>query len=81
MRKPVPKQLISLLFLRFLSSLFINKKRNSENVSTQKFNFERRLCAETQDLQIFKKFYMLQIMNPKEFFHTTAVHTQFNYLT
>ena len=41
----------------------------SENVPTQKHDFERRL----QDLQIFKKFYMSQ-MNPKELF------TQFNYL-
>jgi len=29
------------------------------------YDFERRLCAQTQDLQIFKKFYMSQ-MNPKE---------------
>ena len=56
------------------------KKNNSENVSTQKYDFERRLCAQTQDLQILKKFYMSQ-MNPKEFVHNTAVHTQFNYLT
>ena len=47
-----------------------NKKNNSENVSTQKYNFERRLCAQTQDLQIFKKFYISQ-MNLKEFVHNT----------
>ena len=50
----------------------------SENVSTLKYDFEHRLCAQSQDLQIFKKFYMSQ-MNPKEFVHNT--HTQFNYLT
>ena len=44
---------------------------NSENVSNQKYDFERRLCAQTQDLQILKKFYVPQ-MNPKEFFHNTA---------
>ena len=55
--------------LHFLSSL--SNKHNSRNVSTQKYDFERRLCAQTQDLQIFKKFYMSQ-MNPKEFFRNTA---------
>ena len=45
-----------------MSSLFNNLKK-TENVSTQKYDFERRLCAQTQDLQIFKKFYMSQ-MNP-----------------
>ena len=45
-------------FLHFLLSLFDNLKNNSEKVSTQKYDFERRLCAQTQDLQIFKKLYM-----------------------
>ena len=41
------------------------KKTNSENVSTpQSRSFERRIYAQTQDLQIFKKFNMSQ-MNPK----------------
>ena len=49
---------------------------------------ERRLCALTQDLQIFKKFYMCQ-MNTKEFVHNTAhsvqllrrsVHFNFNFI-
>ena len=31
-------------------------------------SFERRICAQTQDLQIFKKFNMSQ-MNPKEALH------------
>ena len=31
----------------------IIKKKDSENVSTQKYDFERRLCAQTLDLQIF----------------------------
>ena len=41
------------------------KKNNSKNVFTQKYDFERRLCAQTQDLQIFQKFDMTQI-NPLE---------------
>ena len=38
-------------------------------------SFERRICAQTQDLQIFKKFNMSQI-NPKEVFHNTAYSVQ-----
>jgi len=54
-------------------SLFDNlKKNNSENVSTQKYNFKSRLYAQTQNLQIFKKFYVSQI-NPKEFVHNTVL--------
>ena len=49
----------------------VEKKNNSENVSTQKYDFERRLCAQTQDLHIFKKFYLSQMI-PKEFVHNTA---------
>jgi len=44
------------------------KKNNSENVSTQKNELQRRLCAQTPDLQIFKKFDMSQF-NTKEFVH------------
>ena len=33
----------------------------------QSRSFERRICAQTQDLQIFKKFNM-SLMNPKEAF-------------
>ena len=66
-------------FLHFLSSLFNNLKNNSEKVSTQKYDFERRLCAQTQDLQIFKKFYRSQ-MNPKEFVHNTAYSVQLPYI-
>ncbi len=43
-----------------------------ENISTKKYDFERRLCAQIQDLQIFKKIYMSR-MNPKEF---VPLHTQ-----
>ena len=50
-------------------------ENDSENVSTQKYDFERRLWAQTQDLQIFKKFYMSQ-WNPKEFVHNTAYSLQ-----
>ena len=45
----------------------------------QSRNFERRLCAQTQDLQIFKKFNMSQ-MNPKEVFHNTAYSVQLPYI-
>ena len=38
-------------------------------------NFKRRICAQTQDLQIFKKFNMSQ-MNPKEVFNNTAYSVQ-----
>ena len=38
-------------------------------------SFEHRICAQTQDLQIFKKFNMSQI-NPKEVFHNTAYSVQ-----
>ena len=41
-------------------------------------SFERRIRAQTQDLHIFKKFYVSQV-NPKEAFHNTVY--QFNYLT
>ena len=34
-------------------------------------SFVRPICAQTQDLQIFKGFDMSQ-MNPKEVFHNTA---------
>ena len=55
------------------------KKNNAETVSTQKYDFERRLCSQTQDLQICKKFYMSQ-MNPKEFVHNTAYSVQLPYI-
>ena len=42
-------------------------------------SFELRICAQTQDLQIFKKFNMSQ-MNPKEVFHNTAYSVQQPYI-
>ena len=45
----------------------------------QSRSFERRICAQTQDLQIFKKFNMSQ-MNPKEVFHNTAFSVQLPYI-
>ena len=45
----------------------------------QSRSFERRICAQTQDLQIFKKFSMSQI-HPKEFFHNTAHSVQLPYI-
>ena len=50
-----------------------------KDVSTPKVGgFERRICAQTQDLQIFQKFNMSQ-MNPKEVFHNTAYTVQLPY--
>ena len=40
-----------------MSSLFNNLKK-TENVPTQKYHLERQLWAQTQNLQMFKKFYM-----------------------
>ena len=51
-----------------------DRLRNVVELSMQ-WSFERRICAQTQDLQIFKKFNMSQ-MNPKEVFHNTAYSVQ-----
>ena len=42
-------------------------------------SFEHRICAQTQDLQIFKTFNMSQ-MNPKEAFNNTAYSVQLTYI-
>ena len=42
-------------------------------------SFQGRICSQTQDLQIFKKFNMSQ-MNPKEVFHNTAYSVQLPYI-
>ena len=42
-------------------------------------SFEQWICAQIQDLQIFKKFNMSQ-MNPKEAFHNTAYSVQLPYI-
>ena len=57
----------------------INKKIIKGNDRLSKVSFERRICAQTQDLQIFKKFNMSQ-MNPKEVFHNTAYSVQLPYI-
>ena len=51
------------------------------DVQTQYFWVDTfsELCAQTQDLQFFKKFYMSQ-MNPKEFVHNTAYSVQLPYI-
>ena len=41
--------------------------------------FKLSICAQTQDLQIFKKFNMSQ-MNPKEVFHNTTYSVQLPYI-
>ena len=48
-------------FLHFKSLSNNLKKTNSENLKSR--SFENRIGAQTQDLQIFKKFNMSQ-MNP-----------------
>ena len=42
-------------------------------------SFEQWICAQIQDLQIFKKFNMSQ-MNPKEAFYNTAYSIQLPYI-
>ena len=48
-------------------------------MKTQSRSFDRRICAQTQDLQIFKKFYMSQ-MYRKEVFHNTAYSVELPYI-
>ena len=67
-------------FLHFMSSLFNNlKKLILKTYPPQSRSFEHRICAQTQDLQIFKRFSMSQ-MNPKEVFHNTAYLVQLPYI-
>ena len=49
------------------------------HIQPQSRSFEHRICAQTQDLQIFKKFYMSQ-MNPKEAFHDLAYSVHLHYI-
>jgi len=67
-------------FSHLMSSLFKNlKKLILKTYSPQSRSFDRQICAQTQDLQSFKKFYMSQ-MNPKEVFHSTAYSVQLPYI-
>ena len=50
-----------------------------DSIQPQSRSFERRICAQTQDLQFFKKFNMSQ-MNPKEVFHNTTYSVQLAYI-
>ncbi len=54
--------------------LLNNFKKNSENVSTQKNEVERLLCAQTQDLQICKKFYVSQMSPQHCILSSTNLH-------
>ena len=45
----------------------------------QSMSFERRIYAQTHNLQTFKKFNMSQ-MNPKEVFQNTAYSVQLPYI-
>ena len=79
--KYVPKHLISLIYnfyFIFRFSYLILKKK-SQNVSTQKDNFESRLCDQTQWLYIVETFYLSQI-NPKYFVDNTAYSVQLLYI-
>ena len=53
------------MFNSLIIKKLIIKKANSENVSSpQSRSFERRICAQTQDLQIFK--IVLYVSNESE---------------
>ena len=70
----IDKFLLRNMFRTILLDYCIIFKR----IHPQSRSFERRICAQTQDLHILKLCNMSQ-MNPKEVF--TTLHTQFNYLT
>ena len=57
----------------------ILKKTYSETAHTQIHNFERRLCTQTQKLNIVETFYMSQT-KPKEFVHNTGYSVQLHYV-
>ena len=76
-RRPAARVNFSYLF-RYKIKIKIKIKESDQlckvvelSIHPQSRSFERRICAQTQDLQIFKKFYMSE-MNPKEAFHNTA---------
>ena len=54
------------------------KKLILKTYPPQSRSFERRICAQTEDLQILKKRNMSQ-MNPEEVFHNTAYSIQLPY--
>ena len=62
-----------------LTHITLFSSKFPSNIYSILYGFERRICAQTQDLQIFKKFYMCQ-MNPKEVFHNTAYSVQLPYI-
>jgi len=64
-----------MFFNSFLKNCCQKRKLILKTYPTQSKSFERRICAQTQDLQIFKKFNMSQ-MNPKEVVHNTAYSVQ-----
>jgi len=73
MKKEIINSNLELESVLYFSSALSNnffKKTDSENVSTQIHDFERRLCAQTQLLYIVETFHLSQ-MNPKEFVHNT----------
>ena len=55
---------------------FWRRIKGGWSLRAQSRSFERRICAQTQDLQIFKRFYMSQ-MNPKQFvLSSTTLHSR-----
>ena len=57
----------------------IKSCHHKEWLTLKNRSFERRICAQTQDLDIFKKFNISQ-MNPNEVFHNTAYSVQLPYI-
>ena len=80
--KYVPKHLISLLYyfyFIFFSSLFNNlKKTDSENVTTQIHDFERRHALKLSNYASWKSFICLKWILKNV---SITLHTQFNYRT
>ena len=56
----------------------IKEKLILKTYPPQSKSFERQMCAQTQDLQSFKKFYMSQ-MNSKKAFHNTSYSVKLPY--
>ena len=55
---------------------FWRRIKGGLSLRAQSRSFERRICAQTQDLQIFKGFICLKWIVKKL---STTLHTQFNY--
>jgi len=76
-----PCRLLYNIYFIFRRRYLVISKKNLfwKHTHSQTRSFERQICAQTQDLQIFKKFNMSQI-NPEEIFHITAYSVQLPYI-